>query len=71
MDQGPLPSLRPEVLSTLSVFADVPVGHKLESRLLTAYKQDRDPAKILLVYRGNRVPALPVCGLWLTALSCC
>ncbi|KAM6149939.1 putative aspartate aminotransferase, cytoplasmic 2 [Erethizon dorsatum] len=38
-------------MPTLSVFADVPVAHKLEGSLLKTYKQDNDPSKIFLVYR--------------------
>ncbi|XP_004637348.2 putative aspartate aminotransferase, cytoplasmic 2 [Octodon degus] len=38
-------------MPTLSVFADVPVAHKLEGSLLKAYRQDNDPSKIFLVYR--------------------
>ncbi|XP_004383484.1 putative aspartate aminotransferase, cytoplasmic 2 [Trichechus manatus latirostris] len=38
-------------MPTLSVFADVPVAHKLEGSLLKSYKQDDHPNKTFLAYR--------------------
>ena len=41
------------VMSTLSVFLDVPLAQKLDGSLLKTYKQDDCPNKIFLAYRGR------------------
>lgn len=41
------------VMSTLSVFLDVPLAQKVEGLLLKAFKQDNCPNKIFLAYKGR------------------
>lgn len=43
------------VMSTLSVFMDVPLAQKLEGSLLKTYKKDDCPNKMFLAYKGRRL----------------
>ena len=43
----------PSVMPTLSVFTDVPMAQKLEGSLLKTYKQDDNPNKVFLAYKGR------------------
>ena len=40
-------------MPTLSVFTDVPMAQKLEGSLLKTYKQDDNPNKMFLAYKGR------------------
>ena len=43
----------PSATPTLSVFTDVPMAQKLEGSLLKTYKQDDNPNKMFLAYKGR------------------